>query len=181
MKLNIRETLRNLSNDTYITSDPMDIAKKCRDTQQPYRILYDAQTNLYMIGGAWDIIHMELLDAAFRKGFYDSQKELCNQYIGYYNRGAYQDYWARGTELTYFEEEELDTSLLSDKVDHDDECIYPWLYCYGFLPVGNEDANDLTKDGYNHEYEYYFGTLYTRDFEISETPDLERAFRRVDA
>lgn len=181
MKLSIRETFRNLSNDTYITSDPMDIAKKCRDTQQPYRILYDAQTDLYMIGGAWDIIHMNLMQSAFSQGWYDSQRKFIEEFVGYYSRRSAVDYWARGIESTDLEDEELDTSLLSDKVAKDEEYIYPWLYCYGFLPVGNEDANDLTKDGYNHEYEYSFGTLYTRDFEISETPDLERAFRRVDA
>ena len=179
LRLYIKETFRNLSSDTYITKDPMDIDKKCRDTQQPYRILYDAQTDLYMIGGAWDIIHQELLDAAFEQGWYDSQREFCQEFIGYYSRRSSTDYWCRGTEVVYFEEEELDTSLLSDKVNIDDECIYPWLYCYGFLPVGNEDAEDLLKDGYNHDYEYTFGTLYTRDFEIHETPDLQRAFERL--
>lgn len=181
MKLNIRETLRNLSSDTYITKDPMDIAKKCKDTQKSYRILYDAQTDLYMIGGAWDTIYMHLLDDAFKQGWYDSQKQLCTEFTGYYSRTSSISYWARGTELTYLDEEELDTDLLSDKVDYDDECIYPWLYCFGFLPTGSRNERELTKDGYNHTYEYSFGTLYTRDFEISETPDLERAFRRVDA
>lgn len=179
MKLNIRETLRNLSSDTYITKDPMDIAKKCRDTQQPYRILYDAQTDLYMIGGAWDIIHQKLLAAAFEQGWYDSQRKLCQEFIGGYNRRSSTAYWCRGTESTDLEDEELDTSLLSDKVDKDEEYIYPWLYCYGFLPLEDEDAEDLLKDGYNHDYEYTFGTLYTRDFEIHETPDLQRAFERL--
>ena len=180
MKLRIRETLRSLSNDCYITSDAMDIAKMCLNKKEPFRILYDAQTNYYMIGNAWDFIHMNLLDKAFKNGWYDSQKDLCDEFIGYFSRNSSTDYWTRGTELVYLDEEELDTSLLSNRVDKDENNIYPWLYCFGFIPNGEEGKRDLQKDGYNHHYYYSFGDLYTRDFELHEVPDLERAFAKID-
>ena len=182
MKLRIQETLRELGNDTYITADPMDIVKKCSKGNQPYRILYDAQADLYMIGNAWEHIHQELLKFAFQQGWYDSQRKFIEEFVGYYKRSASTDYWCRGIELTDIDEEdELDISLLSDRVDKDSTTIYPWLYCFGFLPVGSskDELTDFSSDGYNHEYEFPFGTLLTRDFELKEVTGLSRAFSRI--
>ena len=180
MKLTIKEVLRPLENDTYITSDPLDIARRCANGGEPFRILYDAQTNLYMIGNAWDYTHSELLSYAFRKGWYNSQRDFITEFVGFYNRNSHIDYWCRAIECIVLEEEdELDTSLLNSRVRKDDNMVYAWLYCLGFLPYDSADENYLVKDGYNHKYEYDFGTLFTRDFELSELPDLQRAFSRV--
>lgn len=184
MKLTIKETLRPMGDDTYITKDPMDIAKKCAKGDWAYRILYDAQTDLYMIGDAWQFIHMQLLKRAFHNGWYDSQRKFIEEFVGYYSKNSSVDYWSRGIELTDIDDEDqLDTSMLSPKVSKDEHNIYPWLYCYGFLPASfpEEDAVEFIRDDYDRTYEYQFGTLFTRDFELNETPDLERALRRVDA
>lgn len=38
----------------------------------------------------------------------------------------------------------------------------------------------MVNDGYDGEYEFSFGTVYTRDFELSECDELQSALRRAD-
>lgn len=182
MKLKIRETLRPTGNGTYITSDPSDIAKKCASGKDAYRILYDAQTDLYMIGDAWDHIHQDLLKFAFQKGWYDSQRDFIEDYCGYYRRSDSTPYWCLGTDtIEIDEDEEMDMSVFSDRIDRDDSFIYSWLYCIGFLNINasDDDVDCFTSDGYDNQYEFPFGTLFTRGFELSELPKLSNAFSKI--
>jgi len=182
MKLHIQERLQKLGSDMLITDYAGDIANLCANKPKEYRILYDAQADLYMICGAWDHIHIDMIKEAFRSGWYEDQKQFIQTNIGFYNRGMGVDYFSFGTEsigLDEYDEDDFDLSLFSDKVNRDDNYIYPWIYCFGFLPPDSKSANDLTKDGYNHKYKFSFGTLFTRDFELSETPELKQAFDRL--
>lgn len=77
-----------------------------------------------------------------------------------------------------YEDEEL--SLISKNVNQDDEWVYNWIYCFGFIPNDESGGESMTDDGYDHEYKFSFGTIYTRDFELSETKDMKSALERAD-
>lgn len=183
MKLKINERLQKLSSDMFITDYAGDIAQLLVNKPKPYRFLYDAQADLYMICDAWDHIHMDMVDKAFRSGWYEDQKDFLNDTIGFYNRGMYQDYFSFGTDIIELDEDDpwVTPDQFSDRVESDDNYIYPWIYCFGFLPNGSNDENDLTRDGYNHKYEFEFGTVYTRDFDLSDCEELQRALNRLDS
>ena len=126
MKLTIKETLRPLYEDVYITSDPMDIAKKFAKGNEAFRVLYDAQSNFYMIGDAWKNVHSDLLHAAFLEGWYESQKDFIADVIGFYRKGSSTDYFCRGLEGIEDEEfDDLDLSKLNSRVDTDEHTVYP--------------------------------------------------------
>ena len=183
MKLKINERLQKLGSDMFITDYAGDIAQLLVNKPKPYRFLYDAQADLYMICDAWDHIHMDMVDKAFRSGWYEDQKDFLNDTIGFYNRGMYQDYFSFGTDPIGIDEDDpwVTPDQFSDRVESDDNYIYPWIYCFGFLPNGSKDEQDLTRDGYNHKYEFEFGTVYTRDFDLSDCEELQRALNRLDS
>lgn len=185
MKLKIREKLQRLSGDMFYTDYAGDIVNLLVNKPKEYRFLYDAQADLYMICDAWEHIHMDMMNQAFRSGLYEDQKDFLNDTIGFYNRGMYQDYFSFGTETIELEEDEEDRWVspeqFSDNVAKDENFIYPWIYCFGFLPNGNEeDEKDLINDGYDHTYKFSFGKVYTRDFDLSDCEDLQRALNRAD-
>ena len=179
MRLQIAEKLNKIESDIFITDYAKDIANLCSNKPKEYRLLYDAQLDAYMICPAWDYIHIDMINKAFRQGWYESQKYFCGSFVYPYNRGMGTDYFEQATsliELDEYDDGEFDMSLLGKKVKHDEGFIYPWVYCLGFLPKGSNSGNDLTKDGYDRQYNYSFGTLYTREFELNELPELKRAF-----
>ena len=180
MKLKIKERLQKLSDDIFYTDYAGDIANLLANKPKEYRFLYDAQADLYMICPAFDYIHMDMMNKAFRSGLYEDQKDFLNATIGFYNRGMYQDYFSFGTELIELDGDDswVSPEQFSDNVSKDDNFIYPWIYCFGFLPSKNNE-NDLTNDGYDHSYDFSFGTVYTRDFDLSECHDLQTALNRV--
>jgi hypothetical protein len=181
MKLKILERLQKLDDDMFITDYAGDIVNLLVNKQKEYRFLYDAQADLYMICDAFDYIHMDMVEEAFNDGWYNEQEYFCNAFTGgFNNRAAYNSYFSHGLELMPIDdigEDELE--LISDNVDRDDDYIYPWIYCFGFLPKGSKREQDLTQDGYNHKYEFDFGTVYTRDFELIECKELYSALKRA--
>lgn len=180
MKLKIREKLQKLSSDMFITDYAKDIVNLLVNKPKEYRFLYDAQADLYMICDAWEHIHMDMMNKAFQGGWYEDQKDFLNNTIGFYNRRMYQDYFSFGTDsIEYSDGDWVTPDQFSDRVESDDDYIYPWIYCFGFLPNDSKDEQDLTRDGYNHKYEFEFGTIYTRDFELSECKDLYSALKRA--
>ena len=177
MKLRILERLQKLGSDMFITDYAGDIVNLLKNKPKEYRFLYDAQADLYMICDAWDHIHSEMMDKAFRSGWYENQKDFIEIFSSYSPRDAISYFdTAVNFGFEFDEDDEIDMSLI--KVDYEDGFVYSWVYCFGFLPTGSNDAKDLTNDGYDHEYEFPFGTIYTRDFELSECKDLQSALNR---
>lgn len=184
MKLKINERLQKLGSDMFITDYAGDIVNLLVNKPKAYRFLYDAQADLYMICDAWDYIHMDMVEEAFASGWYADQEYFCNAFTGGFNyRGAYNSYFSHGLELMEIDEideEELD--LISDNVDRDDSYIYPWIYCFGFTPSDADEDSDqaLRDDGYENFYNFSFGTVYTRDFDLSECDEMKTALNRAD-
>lgn len=185
MKLKILERLQRLRSDMFITDYAGDIVNLLVNKQKEYRFLYDAQADLYMICDAFDYIHMDMVEEAFNEGWYNDQEYFCNAFTGGFNsRTAYNSYFSCGTELMPIDDiSEDELELISDNVDKDDSYVYPWIYCFGFLPNNdNYSANEqsLIEDGYDHDYKFIFGHVFTRDFDLDECDELKTALNRFD-
>lgn len=76
MKLRIREGVKKLGSDMFITDYARDIVKLLVNKPKPYRFLYDAQADIYMICDAWDHIHSDMVVTAFENGWYIDQKDF---------------------------------------------------------------------------------------------------------
>ena len=178
----IKERLQKLGSDMFITDYAGDIVNLLVNKPKEYRFLYDAQADLYMIGDAFNHIHFDMLKKAFDDGWYESQKEFIDEWVcGWFKHCApdYFDHAQNGFEFD--EDDERDFDLIN--CDYDDSYVYPWVYCFVFVPSGgsDEDMNDwLTDDGYENTYKFSFGTVYTRNFALKECSDIERALKRAD-
>ena len=77
-------------------------------------------------------------------------------------------------------EDELE--LISDNVSRDDSYVYPWIYCFGFVPnsANEDDDSTMRNDGYENSYKFSFGTVYTRDFDLSECDEMKTALNKAD-
>lgn len=177
----LKERLQKLGNDMFITDYAGDIVKLLVNKPKPYRFLYDAQADLYMICDAWDYIHSDMVVTAFENGWYSDQKDFCEIFTGFYNSRCGLAYFSSCMDNTPFEKEEFDDSelsLISKNVNQDEDWVYGWLYCFGFIPSGSNGGDSMTDDGYDKEYDFSFGTVYTRGFDLSETKDIKSALER---
>lgn len=191
MKLKIRESkhclkerLQKLGSDMFITDYAGDIVNLLVNKPKAYRFLYDAQADLYMICDAWDYIHLDMVKQAFKEGWYESQKDFINEFVCSYNRRYADGYFDMAVNFGFeFDEYDgLDFSLISDAVSRDDSNIYPWIYCFGFVPnnANEDDDSTLRSDGYENSYKFSFGTVYTRDFDLSECDEMKTALNKAD-
>ena len=178
------ERLKELGGDMFYTDYAGDIVNLLVNKPRAYRFLYDAQADLYIICDAWDYTHLDMVEEAFYAGLYASQEEFCNAFVGNFNsRSAYSSYFSSALglcPLDGFSDEEIE--LISDTVDRDGDTMYPWLYCFAFIPPNSDSykTTALKADGYDYSTEFSFGTVYTRDFELSECDELQSALRRAD-
>lgn len=178
----INERLQRLGNDMFITDYAGDIVNLLVNKPKAYRFLYDAQADLYMICDAWDYIHNDMIEQAFKEGWYESQKKfikwlqshLSKRYITYFLSGIVR--WKIG-DVT---EDELE--LIGDGVKRDDSYIYPWIYCFGFVPNDSDEDDDAAfrDDGYKNSYKLSFGTVYTKNFGLSKCREMKTALNRAD-
>lgn len=166
----------------FISNYAGDIVNLLVNKPKAYRFLYDAQADLYMICDAWDYIHMDMVKQAFKDGWYITQKEFIDDWVCDYYSGVAVDYWdaAVNSVIEFDEDEERDISLIN--CDHDDSYIYPWIYCFAFIPIDSDedDATTLRDDGYQNSYKFSYGTVYTRNFDLSECDEMQTALNRAD-
>ena len=183
MKL-IYERLEKLGSDMFISNYAGDIVNLLVNKPKAYRFLYDAQADLYMICDAWDYIHLDMVRKAFREGWYLTQKDFIDEFVGEYSPRYADGYFDTAVNFGFEIDDyaELDQSLISDAVARDEVCVYHWIYCFGFVPVGEDDESDetLRSDGYDHSYKFSYGTVYTRDFDLSDCDEMQTALNRAD-
>lgn len=179
----INERLQRLGNDMFITDYAGDIVNLLVNKPKAYRFLYDAQADLYMICDAWDHIHLEMVEQAFKKGWYVEQKDFIEEFVCSYNTRCADSYFdvAVNSGFEIDDYAELDQPLISDVVDRDEVRVYPWIYCFGFVPNNSDEDGDTTlrNDGYENSYKLSFGTVYTRDFDLSECSEMKTALNRA--
>ena len=188
MKLKIKESnntlterLQKLGSDMFITDYAGDIVNLLVNKQKAYRFLYDAQADLYIICDAWDYIHFDMVRQAFREGWYLTQKDFIEEFIGKYSEIWCDPYFDKAVNsgCEFDEYDGRDLSLVN--CEYTDSYIPPWIYCFGFIPVGDEGSeDDMINDGYDNSYEFSFGTVYTRDFDLSECDEIRTALNKAD-
>ena len=175
------ERLQKLGGDIFYTDYAGDIVNLLVNKPKAYRFLYDAQADLYIICDAWDYIHSDMVHAAFDKGLYLDQKQFIEDFVCDWFRGCWLPYFDAGCNFGVDLDDGVDLSNV--RADHDDSCIYRWIYCFCFVPLGadSEESDEaMVNDGYDEKCEFSFGTVYTRDFELSECDELQSALRRAD-
>jgi hypothetical protein len=101
------------------------------------------------------------------------QSHLSKRYINYFLSGIVR--WKIGDVA----EDELE--LIGDGVKRDDSYIYPWIYCFVFVPNDSDEDDDaaLRDDGYKNSYKLSFGTVYTRNFGLSKCSEMKTALNRA--
>lgn len=180
----INERLQRLGNDMFITDYAGDIVNLLVNKPKAYRFLYDAQADLYMICDAWDYIHLEMIEQAFKDGWYITQKDFIDEFVCNWFNGCYKYYFDTAVNLgiEFDEDDERDFSLIN--CDYDDSFVNPWIYCFGFVPTDAYEKDEadkaMTNDGYENSYKFSFGTVYTRNFDLSECYEMKTALNRAD-
>jgi hypothetical protein len=142
-QIKVKERLEESLNSNKLNLSEYNIKDILINNPDLYRILYDARIDKYMIGNSYDIVHRDLLIDAYKKGYYESQKDFIETF------GAIDNYMEVGMDGYY------DKELSSD--------IDPFLYFMVFIPKGREDEIESEiSDGYNFMYEYNFGYVLIR-------------------
>ena len=172
----IRESLHSVDDGILISDYVGNIVDLLDNKPKPYRILYDAQADLWIISD--DVVnkmHFDLLQQAWKHGWYNDQIDFLMWLTGGEKDSDYSRmYFRRGISFTKYPVGD-DKNLLSDKVIHDDSWITPWLYCFVFIPYDNQYYHgDDYGDGYDAKVYTNTGVLYMREFDIDDVPELSR-------
>ena len=132
--------------DCFITKSPYDIVNLFKNKPKEYRVLYDKNIDMYMIGDAESVTHYDMVQKAYKDAYYYNMEDFI-QDLG----GTIDNYTEMG-QSGYWDGE-------------DDENFDPFLYYIVFSP--NEEW-ELGTDGYNKRYDYPFGHVFTRGCDLSE-------------
>ena len=79
---NIMERFEEIESQIFATNSVYDVINILKNKPKSYRIVLDKKLNYYFIGDARNYIHLDLLEAAFRSGFYPE----------FYSEAEMQDY-----------------------------------------------------------------------------------------
>lgn len=146
---NLVEHLEKLTNgEIYMTSNPKEVRQKLEHDNKDYRILYDKNINTFMFGDAEEYTHWDMLQRAYRDGWYYSMEDFI-QSLG-------------GTLDNYIE--------VGQSGNYDSDAATEWVEPYLFYMVFCKTDSMLGIDGYDKEYQYDFGNLATRGCELMDTP-----------
>lgn len=160
-------------NGMIFTDSPYTIRDYCINRPNAYRILYDANIDLYMLCDASLHIHWDLINQAYDLGFYSELKtdetidEVIREYIADRDLFNYTDIGCDGF------------------YDNGDDCIElgQYLMYAIWVPKGmteDEIENSPSSDGYDDEFEFPAGSLFTRglDTDLMNRVDLINILRR---
>lgn len=135
----LTEGLNRLASNAFITDSPYRVRDLLMNKPKLYRILYDSNIDMYMIGDGDELIHWDLIKEARKQGYYASMEEFIDELGDLYN---YVEFGDGGQFLG-------------------DEEIESYLIYMVFSP--DEDSFYLGEDGYQFRYKLPFGYIYTRD------------------
>lgn len=135
----------------FITTSAYDIVNLLKNKPKDYRILYDNRIKMYMIGDANNLIHHQLMERAFKQGYYYSQENFMKEFCGGYDTYSLYNYQDLG-QSGYWDGEP-------------EENFDSFLWYIVFSP---KDEWTLGTDGYDKRYDYPFGHVFTRGCDLSE-------------
>ena len=141
----LKESLEKMG-DCFITKSPYDIVNLFKNKPKEYRVLYDKNIDMYMIGDAESVTHYDMIQKAYKDAYYYNMEDFI-QDLG----GTIDNYTEMG-QSGYYDGE-------------DDENFDAYLWYIVFSP--NEEW-ELGTDGYNKRYDYPFGHVFTRGCDLSE-------------
>ena len=69
-KIELSESFEELEIGIWTTTSAYDVLNWMKNKPKAYRVVYDKNIRQYFIGDAYDWIHQDMLEAAYRSGFY---------------------------------------------------------------------------------------------------------------
>lgn len=149
----LTERLQRLASNAFITDSPYQVRDLLMNKPKLYRILYDKNIDRYMIGDGNEVIHWELIEAAYKQGHYYMMDDFIDEI------GTLDNYVEFGQGGQFLGDEEIESYL---------------IYMV-FSP--DEEEFMLGEDGYQFRYKLPFGYIYTRDCYLEDC-DLYNVVKR---
>ncbi len=149
---NLTESLQRLASNAFITDSPYQIRDLLVNKPKLYRILYDKNIDRYMIGDGMDVIHWDLIEAAYDQGYYYKMDDFIDEI------GTLDNYVEFGQGGQFIDDREIESYLIYMVFSPDEDSFY------------------LGEDGYQFKYPLSFGTIYTRDSYLDDC-DLYRVVK----
>ena len=144
--IKVDESNNFLSKNVKFVTSPSQILSILKSQNGGYRILYDKNLDMYMIGHVDEVIHQDMLEYAYKSGLYYNLEDFID------GVGGLQNYIEIGVDGGY---------------DSQDNEIEPYLYYMIFDPYNEWKIGD---DGYDNLYKLKFGNLLTRKCDIKDIP-----------
>ena len=158
----LSESLHRLDSNCFITDSPYDIKNLIMNKPKLYRILYDANIDMYMIGDGYDIVHWDMIQEAKRQGYYVNQEEFIDE-LG----GTLDNYVETGINGLYEDDYEINPYLL-------------YMISSPSAKEWDEEVMEYGDDGYNSQLKFNFGYLFLRDADenLMDNCDLIRILQK---
>lgn len=158
----LSESLHSLGSNCFITDSPYDIKNLIMNKPKLYRILYDANIDMYMIGDGYDIVHWDMIQEAERQGYYVNQEEFIDE-LG----GTLDNYVETGINGLYEDDYEINPYLL-------------YMVSSPSAKEWDEEVMEYGDDGYNSQLKFNFGYLFLRDADenLMDNCDLIRILQK---
>lgn len=164
----LSESLHKLGSDCFITSSPYDIKNLIMNKPKLYRILYDSNIDMYMIGDGRKIIHQDLLEKSFELGYYAGLET---------NKNFHK--FIRANAISKTARNYARDGINGFYNDTNDVLEFgPYLLYMIFSPDENEFM--LGEDSYDEQLKLNFGYLFLRDADqgVMDNCDLLRILQK---
>ena len=150
----LTESLQRLTPNAFITDSPYQIRDLLINKPKLYRILYDSNIDMYMIGDGNEYIHWDLIRLARKYGYYAEMEEFIDEL------GDLSNYVEFGEGGQFLDDEEIESYLIYMVYSPDDDTFI------------------LGEDGYQFKYPLSQGVMFTRDSYLEDC-DLYRVLKSM--
>jgi hypothetical protein len=150
----LTESLQRLAPNAFITDSPYQIRDLLINKPELYRILYDSNIDMYMIGDGNEYIHWDLIRLARKYGYYAEMEEFIDEL------GDLSNYVEFGEGGQFLDDEEIESYLIYMVYSPDDDTFI------------------LGEDGYQFKYPLSQGVMFTRDSYLEDC-DLYRVLKSM--
>ena len=146
VRIKVDESNNFLSKNVKFITSSSQLLSILKSQNGGYRILYDKNLDMYMVGHEEEVIHQDMLEYAYKSGLYYNMEEFIE------SLGSFQNYIETG---------------VSGGWDANDNEIDSYLYYMIFDPYNEWKIGD---DEYDNLYKLKFGNLLTRNCDIKDIP-----------
>lgn len=140
----LNERFEEIESGIYATQSAYDLLNWLKNKPKAYRVVYDENIRYYFIADAYSYIHQDILESAYRSGFYPEM----------FSEDEIRDYIDDGMNL----------DMINKK---------PFLLFFAFSPNSDKNLDlEKSSDGYTRKYTYDFGSIYAHELTPLEDFDL---------